>query len=171
LAVGEAAPDLLAQGGEELGVLGPVLGGATEVGQDGPALRRDRDLPPLPGTAADLHPRLEQGELIGPGGEVALTAEVVQLAEQRQQRVVGALVDDVLVVTAAQMGEAGAAPRSRPWSSESAASRGSRSAGPWSRVPSILSDPSKHFLTSGPDAARRKGNRLALPQAGREGEA
>jgi len=60
---------------------------------------------------AHLHARLQQGELVGPGGEAAFAAEVVELAEQGDQGVVGALLGEVVVVAAAQVGQGGAAPR------------------------------------------------------------
>ena len=90
-------------------VLGPALGRGAAVGECRPGLLGDRDLAALPGPAADLDARLQQGELVGPGGEAAFAAEVVELAQHRHQRVVGALLGEVLVVVAAQVGQRGAA--------------------------------------------------------------
>jgi hypothetical protein len=46
--------------------------------------------------AADLRGDLEHDELAGPGGEPALSPELVELGDDRDQGVVGRLVGDVL---------------------------------------------------------------------------
>ena len=46
--------------------------------EQAPRLRLDRDLPALPRATPQLHRRLEQGELVGPRGEAAGAAEVVE---------------------------------------------------------------------------------------------
>jgi hypothetical protein len=47
---------------------------------------------------SSFHARFEQGELVGPGGEAAGAAVVVQLGQNGHQRVVGALLGEVLAV-------------------------------------------------------------------------
>ena len=59
--------------------------------------------------AADLDGRLEQRELVGPGGEAAVAAEAVELGEHGDEGVVGGLVGEVVEVASAHLGEAGAA--------------------------------------------------------------
>src|SRR5919198_5848811 len=73
------------------------------VGYQGPALGLEWDFAPLPGAAADLDRRLEHRELVGPRGEAAIAAEVAELAQDGDERVIGALVGEVVVIVAAQM--------------------------------------------------------------------
>ena len=72
----EAALDLLAEGRDQVTGLGLVRDATPRVGEDRPGLVLERDLASLPGAAADLDPRLEQGELVGPGGEAAFAAKL-----------------------------------------------------------------------------------------------
>jgi len=51
---------------------------------------------------ADLAGHLEDRELRRPGGEEAFAAEVVELAEQRERRVIGGLGGDVVELGAAE---------------------------------------------------------------------
>ena len=51
--------------------------------------------------AGDLAGDLEHGELVRPRGEPAQSAEVIELAQDVHQRVVGRLVGDVLELGAA----------------------------------------------------------------------
>src|SRR5262249_29843968 len=83
--------DLLADRAEELGVLGAALG-RRGAGEQLPPLFLERDLASLPGPAPQLHGRLEQSELVSPGGEPAFAAEVLELVQDREQGVIGALL-------------------------------------------------------------------------------
>ena len=74
-----------------------------------PGLRLQGDLAPLPRPPAQLHGRLQEGELVGPGREAAVAAEVVEPPEHAHQRVVGGLHGDVGELVAAQVRERGAA--------------------------------------------------------------
>lgn len=61
----------------------------------------ERHLTALPGATAKPDRGLEQGEPVRPGGESALAAIAVELAEDRQQGVVGRLVGKIVEVAAA----------------------------------------------------------------------
>ncbi len=87
-----------------LGCFGVFVGSRALVGDQRPVCGIERDLAVLPGASAELDAGFEQRELVGPGGEAALTAEVVELAEDRQQSVVGALLGKVVVVATAHVG-------------------------------------------------------------------
>jgi hypothetical protein len=68
-----------------------------------PALRRERDLTALPCAPPHVHRRLEERELVRPRREAAVAAEAVELGEDGDERVVGALVRQVVVIAAAQV--------------------------------------------------------------------
>ena len=55
-----------------------------------------RDCPSPPGVPAQLYGDLEDDELVGPGGEAAGTAKVVELARHCHQGVAGSLLADVV---------------------------------------------------------------------------
>ena len=80
------------------------------VGDQGPGVGRERDFAPLPRAPADLRRGLEERELVGPGGELTVAAEVSELPQDRHQSVVGALVGEVVVVVVAQMRDRATAP-------------------------------------------------------------
>jgi hypothetical protein len=63
-----------------------------------PGLSAERDPATLPGALADLGGGLVQRELIRPRREPALAAKLIELAEDRYQRVIGALVCEVLEI-------------------------------------------------------------------------
>ena len=75
-----------------------------------PAAGLERQLARLPRPAAHVHRRLVERELVGPRREAALAAEAVELAQHRNERVVGRLTREVVVIAAAQMGERRTAP-------------------------------------------------------------
>ena len=68
-----------------------------------PSPRLQRHLAPLPRPPAQLHGRLQQRELVGPGREAAVAAEVVEAPQHAHQRVVGGLHGDVVELVAAQV--------------------------------------------------------------------
>jgi len=68
-----------------------------------PGVVLERDLPALPGSFAQFDRCLEQGELVDPGREAAIAAEIVETLEHAYERIVGRLVGDVFEVVAAQM--------------------------------------------------------------------
>jgi hypothetical protein len=83
-------------GGAAGGGLGPVVG-------------RRGELASVPRAAPDLHRRLQERELVGPGGEAAVAAEVVELGQDGHERVVGALDGEIVEVGVAQVRAATAA--------------------------------------------------------------
>ena len=95
---GELLLDRQSQRSEQLGRLGVLAGSRRAVGDQLPAVAVDRDLAVLPEPPACPDAGLEQGELVGPGGEAAGAAEVVELREHGHERVVGALVGQVVGV-------------------------------------------------------------------------
>ena len=105
LVAAEVAFDRAPQGGELLSRLDVLVGRRPIFGDQRPGLGLERHFAPLPGAAADLDPGLEQGEFVRPGGEAAVAAEVVELAQDGDEGVVGALVREVVVVVAAQVRE------------------------------------------------------------------
>ena len=64
----------------------------------------------LPRPSSSLYACLEQRELVGPRGEAAHPAELIQLAEYRHQRVVGRLVGEVVELCGADVTELIASP-------------------------------------------------------------
>ncbi len=70
----------------------------------------DRDLAALPGATTKLYRRLEQSELVCPCGEAALTPIAVELRQDREHRVGGGLVGEIVEVASSQvrMGSAAA---------------------------------------------------------------
>ena len=88
---GQRVRDGVAHRADQLGRLRVLAGRGAAVGEARPALVLERDLAPLPRAPANLHPRLEQRELVGPRGEAALAAVGVELAHDRHQRVVRGL--------------------------------------------------------------------------------
>ena len=81
------------------------------VGHQRPGLGFEHHLAFLPGAATQPHTRLEQRELVGPGGEAARAAIVVELRQHRDQRVVGGLEGEVVELLAAYVRKRGAPAR------------------------------------------------------------
>ena len=98
--------DGVLENGEELRGLGILMWGRARLGEKRPALGLERHLPSLPCAAADLRPCLEERELVRPGGEAAVAAEVVELAQDGDKGVVRALLREVVEVVAAQVRKA-----------------------------------------------------------------
>ena len=96
-------------GAHQLTGLGVLVGRRAPVGDRAPVFSLEWDLASLPGAAAELDRGFEQGELVRPGREPALAAEVVELGEDGQQRVVGALLGEVLAIAAPQVRQGAAA--------------------------------------------------------------
>src|SRR5947209_8130325 len=73
-----------------------------------PRLRLERDLASLPGSLAHVGGGFVERELVRPGREAAVATEVAQLAQDRDERVVRALLGQIVVVTAPQVRRASA---------------------------------------------------------------
>ena len=58
---------------------------------------------PLPSPLSHLGRGFVERELVRPGREATIATEVAQLAQDRDERVVGALVSEIVIVAAAQM--------------------------------------------------------------------
>ena len=99
----QALLDRLLQGLQELALLGRLVRSERAAREERPGLRLERHLPSLPGPAAQLDARLEQGELVHPGAEAARAAEVVEPRQHAHQRVGGGLARDVVERLAAQV--------------------------------------------------------------------
>ena len=97
--------DGVLDGAYQLARLGIEVGRRAVVAEYRPVLGPDRHLTALPGTAADLDGRFEQRELVRPGREAAVAPEVVQFRQDGDEGVVGALLGQILLVTATQVGE------------------------------------------------------------------
>jgi hypothetical protein len=110
LPLGEGVVDPAPDRRQQLLPLRFLLGRRRAVVEEGPALGLERNLAPLPRATSQLRRRLEQSELVGPGREAALAAEVVEFPEHRHQRVVGALERDVVEVAAPEVWERRPAP-------------------------------------------------------------
>jgi hypothetical protein len=106
---GELLLNRLADRAQQLAGLGILVGCRAAIGDQPPALGLERDLAALPGAPANLDRRFEQGELVGPRGEAAVAAEVVELGDDGEQGVVGALLREVVEVSTPQVREGGAA--------------------------------------------------------------
>jgi hypothetical protein len=63
------------------------------------------NLTPLPRPLAELHGRLEQGELVHPGREAARATEVVEPRENAHERIVRGLERDLAQFVSAQVGQ------------------------------------------------------------------
>ena len=98
------------QRGQELPLLDLGVGLETGASEGAPRVRLERQLPSLPRAPPQLDGRLEQGELVHPGGETAGAAEVVEALKHAHEGVVGRLESDVVELVAAQVGQ----PRSTP---------------------------------------------------------
>jgi hypothetical protein len=61
------------------------------------------DLAGLPTASAELDSGFEQRELIRPRGETALAPKGIEFGEDGQQRVIGALLGEVVIVTSADV--------------------------------------------------------------------
>ena len=100
----EGALDPLLNGVQGLPLLDLRLGTGRRRREDIPRLRLEGHLAALPGALAELHGRLEQGELVHPRREPARSAEVVETAEHAHQGVVRRLDGDVVELVPAEMG-------------------------------------------------------------------
>jgi hypothetical protein len=76
---------------------------SSSLGDKGPALGLQWDFAPLPGAAAHFGSGLEQRQLVGPGGQAAIAAELKELGQYGDERVVSALLGEVVVIIAAQL--------------------------------------------------------------------
>jgi hypothetical protein len=90
---------------EQLALFGRGVGLEASTREEAPAFGLERHLAPLPGTFPQLHGRLQEGELVGPGGEAAGAAEVVEAPKDAHERVVGGFRCDVFELVGAQMRE------------------------------------------------------------------
>jgi hypothetical protein len=109
--IAERAADGVLQHDEQL-VLGGVVGGRQRARGDlGPGSGLERQLAVLPGAAAQLHRRLVERELVRPGREATVAAKGRELRENRDERVVGCLLGEVLAVAAAKMRHCNPPPR------------------------------------------------------------
>jgi hypothetical protein len=81
---------------EKLAGLGVLVGRVSTIGDARPRVGVEGDLTVLPRPPSGLHPRLEQGELVRPGREAAVATEVVELGEDRHQRIVCALPHEIV---------------------------------------------------------------------------
>lgn len=111
LVPGQAAVDRVLERLHQLARLGSLFGAVASVGHQRPRLRLEHHLAFLPGPPAQTHPRLQQGELVGPGGESARAAVVVELAEDGHQGVIGGLESQVVELLAAYVRQGGASAR------------------------------------------------------------
>ena len=75
---------------EQLGALDVARAGRPGVGEAGPASGSSGTSRPCQARRRSFTPGLEQGELVGPGREAAVAAEVVELGQHGDERVVGA---------------------------------------------------------------------------------
>ena len=73
-------------------------------------LRLERHLSVPPGAPAHLHRRLEQRELVRPGAEAALAAEVVEAAQHRDGCVVGGVLGELVQLDRRELGERASPP-------------------------------------------------------------
>ena len=96
----ERRPDAVADRAEQLALLRLVLRKRPGAREDAPGLVLDGDLAALPGSAPDFHRCLVEGELVGPGGEAAPAAVVVEALQHGEQRIVGRLLRDLVQITA-----------------------------------------------------------------------
>src|SRR5207244_4765737 len=75
-----------------------------------PGCRLERHLAIPPGASAHLHRRLEQRELVRPGSEAALAAEVVEPPQNRYRGVVGGVLGELVELNRRELGERAAPP-------------------------------------------------------------
>jgi RNA polymerase sigma-70 factor, ECF subfamily len=106
----ERRPDSVADDCEEVSVLGLVVRAGPHVREALPALRLERHLAVTPGAPPHLHRRLEQRELVRPGAEAALAAEVVQAPENRDGGVIGGVLRELVELDCGELGEGVAPP-------------------------------------------------------------
>jgi hypothetical protein len=66
--------------------------------EERPAFRLDGDLAAAPGSLPQLRSRVKKRELVRPGGETALAAELIEPRKNRDRRVVCAFERDLLEV-------------------------------------------------------------------------
>src|SRR4029450_1593791 len=99
----QAGVDLLADRREEVLRLDVAVRRRARIGESRPGLCLQRQLTPPPGPLPGAGRRLIQREFVWPRGETPLAAEVVELAENRHERVVGALLGDVPLIAAAEL--------------------------------------------------------------------
>ena len=95
----------IAEHREQLAALDTLLSGLPRGRQLGPGQVVDGDLAAVPRAPAGLHARLEQRELVRPGGEAARSPEAVELAEDRHQCVVRGLHGEILDLRGPDPGE------------------------------------------------------------------
>src|SRR5215210_9572097 len=105
---GQLALNRIPQAAHEIAALGLLLGGHPVALEEGPALRFEYHLVPLPRPPPELDAGFEQGELVGPRREPALPAEVVQFRQNGDERIVRRLRRDVLELLAPDVRERGA---------------------------------------------------------------
>src|SRR5207244_3984759 len=107
LAWGELMCDGLAQSAHEVQALKPRINLPSTLSQPIPSwiVIGDGYRPLPPGVPTQLHRDLEYDKLVGPRGEAARTAVVVELARHRHQGVVGSLLADVVELHSTQRDE------------------------------------------------------------------
>src|SRR5438132_1717616 len=107
---GQRRADALADRLEQCGALGIVLGAGPRVGEALPMLRLERHLAVSPGAPAHLHRCLEQRELVRPGAEAALAAEVVEATQHRDGGVAGSVLGELVELDRGELGESAGPP-------------------------------------------------------------
>ena len=103
----QAAVDRIPDRVNQLASLGLALGARAGIRHHRPDVGVEHHLAVLPGPAAQAHPGFEQRELVGPGGEAARAAEVVELPQDGHECVIGCLQGQVVELLAAHVGERG----------------------------------------------------------------
>ena len=163
LVLGEAVVDRALERLHQLPQLDLAFGPAGGIAHQRPNLRLEHHLPFLPCPPAKAHAGLEQGELVGPGGEAARAAVVVELGEHRHEGVIRGLDGDVVELLAAY---ASSAARRRATSKRAARSSSScRRATASSRTVPVERSASSQARES--DRAR-SGSPAAAPMGGCE---
>src|SRR4051812_46540898 len=98
LVLGELLVDRLAQRLDQRAGLAAQIGTGIGGRQRFEAVLRHWQLTALPRTAPEPHADLEQCELVRPGREAAVATESVELVQDRDQSVIGALIGEIIGV-------------------------------------------------------------------------
>ena len=95
---------------QQLGSLEPHLRRIVVIGEALPGIGLKDDLTPLPGPTPKLYAGLEQRELVCPGREAALAAEVAELGKHCHQGVISGLHCEIVEFLGSRMSERCPAP-------------------------------------------------------------
>lgn len=97
--------DSFAERIQQLRSLEPHMRRIVVIGEALPGIRLKHDLTPLPGPAPKLYAGLEQRELVRPGCEAALAAEVVELGKHCHQGIISGLHCEIVEFLGSHMSE------------------------------------------------------------------